>query len=446
MILSYKQHIKNTISLAYPVVIGQLGHVMMGVVDSFMVGKIGAVPLAASAIANGLFFLVFVIGLGVTFAISPLVAISNGAGKENDCSNILRQGLVVNVVIGILLTLLIIFGADLIKYMNQPKDVSEQAIIFLKIVGLSMLPLMVFQTFRQFIEGFSVMYPAMIITIIANLVNGFVNWLLIYGNLGFPRLELAGSGISNLINRIFMAVAIIIYVFNSKKFRDYNLSLRIRFLDFQLIKKILKLGLPSGFQYFFEVGAFSFSAIMIGWLGTKALAAHQIAMSLASITYMAATGISAAGAIRVGNAVGAGNITETRRSGFAALILVISMMALFALIFIVFRNALPTIYISDNEVISVTATLLVIAAFFQIFDGSQAVGLGILRGLTDVKIPTAITFIAYWIIMIPAGYILAFKFQFGIQGIWSGYILGLVASAFLLNIRFNVRSKKKIHL
>lgn len=446
MIISYKQHIKNTASLALPVIIGQLGHVMMGVVDSVMLGKIGAVPLAASAIANGLFFLIFVIGLGITFAISPIVAISSGAKKKHEFCNILQQSLFSNIIIGILLTVVTFFIADLIDYLDQPKEVAIQANLFLKIIGLSMIPLMIFQTFKQFIEGMSIMIPAMVISIFANVVNYIGNWIFVFGNLDFPKLGLVGSGYSTLITRIFMAAVLLFYVMKANRFKEYNLSLFLKRIDFALITKILRLGFPSGAQYFFEIGAFSFSAIMIGWLGTTALASHQIAINLASMTYMAATGISSAAAIRVGNGVGSENIIETRRSGFSALILTVSMMSFFALMFILFNNFFPLLYIKDKSVVSIASSLLIIAAFFQIFDGSQAVGLGMLRGLMDVRIPTIITFIAYWILMIPSGYILGFKMQLGIQGIWFGYILGLAFSAILLNFRFHIISKQKIHL
>ena len=446
MIISYKQHIKNTASLALPVIIGQLGHVMMGVVDSVMLGKIGAVPLAASAIANGLFFLIFVIGLGITFAISPIVAISSGAKKKHEFCNILQQSLFSNIIIGILLTVVTFFIADLIDYLDQPKEVAIQANLFLKIIGLSMIPLMIFQTFKQFIEGMSIMIPAMVISIFANVVNYIGNWIFVFGNLDFPKLGLVGSGYSTLITRIFMAAVLLFYVMKANRFKEYNLSLFLKRIDFALITKILRLGFPSGAQYFFEIGAFSFSAIMIGWLGTTALASHQIAINLASMTYMAATGISSAAAIRVGNGVGSENIIETRRSGFSALILTVSMMSFFALMFILFNNFFPLLYIKDKSVVSIASSLLIIAAFFQIFDGSQAVGLGMLRGLMDVRIPTIITFIAYWILMIPSGYILGFKMQLGIQGIWLGYILGLAFSAILLNFRFHIISKQKIHL
>ncbi len=445
MNISYKEHFKNTATLAYPIVIGQLGHMMMGVVDSLMVGKIGAVPLAASAIANGLFFLVFVIGLGVTFAISPLVAIASSANKLNECGSLVKQGLLVNTLFGFILLLVLLFCADLIFYLNQPKNVAVSAASYLRIIGYSIIPLMIFQTFKQFIEGLSVMMPAMIITILANILNGLGNWIFIYGKLGFPEMGLDGAGLSTLINRIFMAIAISLYVIKSKRYKIFTI-LRFEKISIVKMKKILRLGLPSGFQYFFEVGAFSFGSVMVGWIGTTQLAAHQIAMNLSSITYMAITGISSAAAIRVGNGVGSENIIETRRAGFSALILGAGSMFIFGWIFIILNKFLPTLYIDNSEVISIASSLLIFAAIFQIFDGSQAVGLGILRGLLDVKFPTFITFVAYWIIMIPLGYVFAFILRMGVNGVWLGYVLGLATSAILLNTRFNLRSKKKIRI
>jgi MATE family multidrug resistance protein len=340
--------------------------------------------------------------------------------------------------------LLIFFGADLIQYFDKPLEVQIQAVSYMKILGFSSLPLLLFQTYKQFIEGLSVMRPAMIITLSANIVNAFVNWLLIFGNLGFPAMELDGAGWATFASRVFMALALMTFVMNNKSFKRYDVSFHFKSINKKVIKKILSLGLPSGLQYFFEVGAFSFAVIMVGWLGTNQLAAHQIAISLASISFMVMLGISVAGSIRVGNAVGMKDIEETRRAGFTAQILGAAIMLVSGLIFIIFRNFLPTLYVSDEVVISYASSLLVIAALFQISDGVQAIGIGILRGLTDVKIPTAITFIAYWIVGLPVGYLLGFNFELGVQGVWIGLLLGLTTSAILLTLRFNLRSKQII--
>jgi MATE family multidrug resistance protein len=442
--LTYKKHISRTLTLAIPVIIGQLGLIMMGVVDSLMVGELGADYLAAAALANHIVILILIIGLGVSMAVTPLVAISIGGGKRDEAQNLFKQSLVVNFAFGIIMTILILISSELIPYLNQPPLVTKYASSYTKILAISIIPWMIYQSYKQFIEGLSITHPPMVVTIIANIVNVFVNWLLIFGNFGFPKLELDGAGIATSASRIFMVIVMIIYVNKSKRFQEFDVSLIVRKFNNSVIKKILRLGLPSGFQYFFEVGAFSFAVVMVGWLGAKSLAAHQIAINLASISFMAVTGISAAGGIRVGHAVGMGDINETRRAGFSAVIVSASIMFCAGLIFVTLRNYLPSLYISDQDVISIASSLLVIAALFQLSDGTQAVGIGILRGLTDVKAPTLITFIAYWIIGLPVGYILGFIFELGVQGVWIGLLIGLTVSAIMLTLRFNYKSKHRI--
>lgn len=441
MMMLLKKHIINTIQLAYPVIIGQLGIIMMGVVDSLMVGRLGAAPLAAASLGNSLTFIVLIVGIGVSLAVTPLVAIAVGAKKYEDCGVYFRQSLLVNSVLSVFIAVIVFFASDLIVYFDQPIEVQLQAKSYMKIIGLSSIPLMLFQTYKQFIEGLSVMRPAMIIALLANIVNAAANWVLIFGELGFPALGLDGAGWATFASRAFMTVAIMGFVMNNKFFKQYDVTFHYRSINFPVIKKLLGLGLPSGFQYFFEVGAFSFAVVMVGWLGTNQQAAHQIAINLASISFMAVLGISAAGSIRVGNAVGQKDIDETRRAGFTASLLGASVMFCSGVIFILFRNFLPALYVNDEVVISIASSLLIIAALFQLSDGIQAVGIGILRGLTDVKIPTAITFIAYWVVGLPVGYLLGFTFQLGVQGVWIGLLLGLTTSAILLTLRFNVRSK-----
>ncbi len=438
---TYKQHIFQTLELAYPVIIGQLGFIMMGVVDSLMVGKLGSTFLAAASLGTSLVFIIFIVGIGTSMAVTPLVAISVGARKYEECGIYFRQSLLVNLIIGFLMMLVVYFLADFITIFGQKKEVVPLAISYTKILSFGAVPLMIFQTYKQFIEGLSIMRPAMIIVIAANFINAFVNWILIFGKFGFPELQLDGAGWATFSSRVFMWLALMIFVMNVKYFKQYDVSFHFKNINFPVIKKILSIGLPSGFQYFFEVGAFSFAVIMVGWLGSKQLAAHQIAINLASISFMAALGISAAGSIRVGNAVGRKDIPETRKAGFTAIFLGASMMFFAGVIFIVFRNLLPTFYINEKDVVEIASTLIVIAALFQLSDGTQAVGIGILRGLTDVKIPTAITFIAYWIVGLPVGYLLGFILDYGVQGVWIGLLFGLTTSGILLTLRFNSKSK-----
>ncbi|HQF42166.1 MAG TPA: MATE family efflux transporter [Ignavibacteriaceae bacterium] len=442
----YKDDIISTFKLAYPVMIGQLGIIMMGVVDSIMVGSLGSIQLAAASLGNSLVFLILIIGIGSSAVVTPLIAILLGAKRISECGVYFRQSLFVNIVISIVMIAVIFIGINFLGYLNQPTEVIKYAVIYMGIVGLSALPLMIYQTYKQFIEGFSIMKPAMIIALLANIINAFTNWILIFGKFGFPALGLAGAAWATFASRIFMAVAIIIYVLNNKKFKDFDVRFHFRGLNFKVIKKILQLGVPSGFQHFFEVGAFSIAVIMIGWIGANELAAHQIALNLASITFMIVLGISQASSIRVGYAMGERDVKSIRRAGFTAITLGASIMSLSGLTFVLLNRFLPSLYIDDQNVIEIASRLLIIAALFQLSDGTQAVGIGVLRGLTDIKGPTIITFTAYWIISLPVAYLLAFVFKLGVEGIWIGLLIGLTVAAVFLTIRFNYKSKKIIQL
>ncbi len=437
----YKPHFRSTVNLAIPIVIGQLGHVMMGFVDNAFVGHVSPINLAAASLANGFFFVTMVIGLGITYVISPLVSMAVGAGNKHEGSRIVNNGLHINIVVGILLSILNYFSSALIGLMHQPPEVVALAIPYCRLIGVTAIPMMIFQNYRQFIEGLSVMRPAMYITIAANVLNAFANYVFVFGNFGFPRLELMGSGLATFSARTTMAIVMMSYVLLSSRFKEFQLNPLKEKLSFPLIKKILGLGLGSGFQYFFEVACFTFAAYMVGWLGSYPLASHQIALNMASITYMAVVGISAAGSIRVSREIGAGNRQEARRAGFSAIGLAFMYMVCAAIFLVLFRDLIPSIYVKTEEVKIIAARLLLIAALFQIFDGVQAASLGVLRGITDVRIPTVITFIAYWVIGIPLAYIFCFKLGFGVDGVWVGLLLGLATSAFLLFWRFSRISK-----
>lgn len=441
-----KEEILNTFKLAYPVIIGQLGIIMMGVVDSMMVGQLGPIPLAAASLGNSLIFIILIIGIGSSIVVSPLVAILVGAKRYDECGIYFRQSLFVNILMSFMMIMIILVGVNFIYLLNQPDEIIELTITYMVIVGLSAFPLMIYQTYKQFIEGLSVMKPAMVISLLANIINAFANWILIFGKFGFPELGIAGAAWATFASRVFMALAMMFYFMINSRFKQYDVNFHFRGLDFKVIKKIVSLGLPSGFQYFFEVGAFSFAVIMIGWIGANELAAHQIAINLASISFMAVLGISQAASIRVGNAMGEQSILKIRKAGFTGIFLGASTMFLAGVTFIILNEFLPTLYISDKNVIEIASRLIIIAALFQLSDGTQAVGIGILRGLTDVKGPTIITFVAYWVISLPIAYMLAFNFNLGVDGVWYGLLIGLTASAIMLTARFNYKSKHLIQI
>ena len=438
----YSKNYKATLLLAYPVVLSQLGHIMVGVADTAMVGQIGAIEQAAVALANSFYTIVLVFGLGVSYGVTPLVAAADSSKNYAENASLLKHGLIINTLMGILLFTVLFCCSPLLRMINQDKEVVELAIPFLNVMILSMIPLCIFSAFKQFVEGLSDTRPAMFITVGAGLLNILLNYIMIFGHWGFPAMGLMGACWASFISRVLMALSMFIYVFYHKKFRRYTQSFHLKYVSTSLLKKILSLGIPSGLQWVFEVGAFSLAVIMIGWIGPTAQAAHLVALSMASVTYMMASGLSAAATVRVGNQYGLKSKHGVRIAGFSVFILVTIFMGCMAMSFIVFRNLLPEFFTSNKEVISVASSLLIVAAFFQLSDGIQVVSLGALRGVRDVKIPTVITLIAYWVIGLPASYAFAFKLHLGILGIWYGLFLGLTAAAVLLFLRFNAVSKK----
>jgi multidrug resistance protein, MATE family len=439
---NYLQNYKATFFLAFPVVLSQLGHIMVGVVDTAMVGQIGALPQAAVALSNSLYMLVLVFGLGVSYGITPLVAAADSSKNYSGNAALLKHGILINTILGILLFLLLFLLSPVLNFMNQKQEVVDMAIPFLNVMMLGMIPLCIFSGFKQFTEGLSFTRIAMLITVGSNLLNILLNYVMIFGHWGFPAMGLMGSCWASFISRVAMAVAMFLYVYYNKHFKVYWLGFSFKNYSSDLIKKILAIGIPSGLQWFFEVGAFAFAVIMIGWISPKAQAAHQIALSIAATTYMMASGLSAAASVRVGNQLGLKNREGVRTAGFSAFIMVLLFMSIAAICFILFRNFLPTLFSQENEVIGISASLLVIAAFFQLSDGVQVVGLGALRGIKDVKIPTIITLIAYWVIGLPMSYVFGFKLHLGEQGVWYGLSLGLTIAAILLFLRFNYVSKR----
>ena len=381
-------------------------------------------------------------GIGISFAITPLVAAADGSKNYRKSAKIFKHGLYINLLAGILLFFITFGGSFLLSSLHQPADVVDKTIPYLGIISLSLIPFMVFQTFKQFAEGLSYTKNAMFITVSANLLNVGLNYILIYGKLGFSPMGLYGAGLATFLSRVAMAIAMGIYVFKGKSFHVYIKDFRFRGFSKKLAGRMLKLGLPTGLQYVFEVGAFSSAAIMIGWLGAQQLAAHQIAINLASVSYMMASGISAAATVRVGNQLGRNDIPMLRVAGFTSFLMGIGFMAFTCFCFVIGNSFLPSLYIKDQEVIDIASTLLVIAAFFQISDGVQVVGLGALRGLEDVKVPTIIAVVAYWLIGLPVGYFFGFGLGLGARGIWFGLLTGLTLAAIMLSFRFHLLTKK----
>lgn len=424
--------------------LGQLGHVMVGLVDNLMIGQLGPAPLAAVSLGNSLVFIALSLGIGFSFAITPLIAEADGAQDINKGRSYFHHGVILCTINGILLFLTLLVAKPVLYYLDQPPEVVELAIPYLNIVAFSMIPLMIFQAFKQFADGLSQTKYAMYATLIANVVNVIFNYLLIYGIWFFPRLELEGAAIGTLISRFFMLWFVWEILRRKKKFTEYFKWGKKESLNAEVFKRLLSLGFPTALQMLFEVGIFTATVFLAGLLGTNPQAANQIALNLASMTFMIAVGLGVTATIRVGNQKGLANFKNLRRVALSTFLLVFLIEAVFALGFILLKSWLPTFYIDNAEVIILASQLLVVAALFQLSDGLQVVILGALRGLQDVKIPTVICFIAYWIIGFPVSWYYGKAENLGSMGIWLGLLAGLSASALMLYIRFNYLSKKLI--
>ncbi len=431
----YNRHYWPNIKLATPVVLAQAGQMLVNLADTLMVGQVGTTPLAAASFANSIFINVLYFGVGISFALTPLVGKAFGARQKEKCSFWLQQGLYANLIIGILLTAIAASLYFFIPHMGQEEVVWKEAKPYYILLILSIVPFQIFNGYKQFTEGLSNTKIAMLITIGGNLLNVGLNYLLIYGHMGMPALGLVGAGIGTLISRILMAAAFAIIIRKLSLFKSFRGLSQTGFSP-KAFKTIWKLGLPIGLQFVIEVFAFSIGSIMMGWISAVSLAAHQIVLSLASITYMMSSGLASATTIKVSIFRGKQLFEDIKNTAFASLHIVVGFMTFTGLLFFILRYILPGLFVDDLEVINLAAGLMLIAALFQIFDGIQVVTLGILRGLEDVVAPVVGAGIAYLLISVPTSYVVTFVFNVGPLGIWIGYLVGLASAGCFLLIRF----------
>lgn len=453
MLKTYTKEFNRNLQLAWPIILGLLGHTVVGLVDNIMVGKLGTGPLAAVSLGNSFLFMAMSVILGFSTGITPLVAASDSTNNTKEGKSVLKNGILLVTGLGIILTVIIFLIKPLLYHMKQTEEVVELAIPYLNIVALSLIPLAIFQAFKQFADGLSQTKYSMWATIIANVLNVILNYVLIYGIWIFPEMGIVGAAWGTLISRVVMAIAMYLYIFKKDKFLVYFENLwKEKFLK-TTIKKLNGIGFPSALQMFFEFGIFTAGIWLSGTLGKNPQAANQIALNLSSMTFMFAMGLAVVATIRVGNQFGLKSFKELRRIAFSIFLLILIMDVIFAIFFMIYNEFLPTLYLDVNdvankqdntEVITITAKLMIIAAFFQLFDGMQAVVLGALKGMQDVKIPTVITFVAYWIISFPICYLAGISFGYGSEGIWLGFLVGLGASAVMLLWRFQVVTKREL--
>lgn len=445
----HKKYTREALVLAVPVMLTQLGQVSVQLFDNIIVGNLlGANALAAVSLGNALFFSVFVFGLGISFAIPPLVSQAHSRQKHHRIMSVFQHGLVLNLAVGFLLMLLLLGFIPLLEHLNQPPEIIPDTQDFIMVMAFSILPFMAFQTLREVSEGLGYTIGVTKATIIANVINIILNYVFIKGMFGFPAMGVKGSALATLIARIFMMVFLYAVMLNHETTKRYvrNFTLKLNELRRNMFSKMLKLGLPTALQMFFEITAFAGAAFICGLVSAKDIASHQIALSMASFTFNLCIGFSVASTVMIGRKFGERNFLELRAIGINNLKITFIYMGICGIFFIAARGILPTFFTKkeDVEVIALASKLLVVAALFQLSDGIQVTALGILRGIQDVKIPSYLTFFSYWIIAIPLGYFLCVTLEMGAFGMWIALGLGLTISALLLVLRVLKLTKNNI--
>ncbi len=433
---------RSTLFLAVPMMAGQLSQMLMGVADGAMVGRIGVVPLAASAFANGLLGVPFLFGLGLLQSISVRASQAHGAGERRETGEVLRHGLAIMGLVGIALVAIVAGVSGLLGHFGQTPEVVAEARTFFLLSGASILPMLLAMSFKQFSEALDHPWPPMLILFGSVGLNVLLNWILIYGNLGAPALGLTGAGIATLLSRIAALVAVVAYVFRASRFSDALPVAWRHPLEWGRVLSLLRVGVPASAQLLLEVTAFTVATIIIGWLGAQPLAAHQIALTCAATSFMFPLGIAMATTIRIGQALGANEPQRVRAIGFTSFALGLLIMGATGLVFAFGNETLARAFVDDSTVAALAAKLLMIAAFFQLFDGLQVVGAGALRGLNDATVPMVACFVGYWLVFIPFAYLAAFRFGFGTAGIWCGLAAALGIVGVSLFTRFAVKSAR----
>ena len=437
----WTREIAPTLKLALPIMAGMVSHMLMGLADTVMVGRVGVAPLAAASFVNILLHPPLTFGLGLLSAVAVLTSQAFGAKNPAQGGEALRSGLIASVVFGLLLAIAAHLLLPYLDRFGQKPDVVAQSGAYFLICGWSIIPALMAHAAKQFSEALNHAWAPNFILLAGVLLNVLLNWIFIFGNWGAPALGLEGAGWATLLARIVTAVAMIIYLFRNSALRSFLPARWLSAVHWSRLKQMLTLGGPVGIQHLLEVSAFAFAALMMGWISAEALAAHQIAITCAATTFMFMVGLGMAVCIRVGHAYGAGKFRRTRRIGFVGLAVAAAGMSLFGLMFMAIRFPLAESFISDREVVRLAAQFLIVAALFQVADGVQVTAMSALRGLSDVKIPAMVAILAYWVISIPLAYLFAFKFNYGPIGIWMALALGLAIAAMILSWRFHHRTR-----
>jgi len=429
--------------LALPVAAVQLGIMAMGVTDTIMVGHLSPAALAAVALGNLYFFIAGIFGQGTLMALDPVIAQAVGARDEEAISRALQRGLVVALALTVFTCATFVPVEWVFRLLRQPPEVIPDAASYVRIAIPGVFPFYAFIVFRQSLQAMHRVAPVLWTVLLANLLNAGLNWVFIYGNLGSPALGVAGSSIATSVSRWAMALAVL--SISGRQVWHHLTPWRPETLAIEPLRRMLRLGLPIGVQYLLEYGAFAAAALLMGVLGTTQMAAHQIAINLASFTFMVPLGVSTATAVLVGHAIGAGDEDQARRSAVAGIFIGASFMCASALAFHFFPTVLARSYTGNADVIFLAAMLIPIAGVFQVFDGIQAVAAGVLRGIGDTHAPAIINVVGFWLIGLPVSWVLAFRLGGGAIGLWWGIVVGLAAVALILLGRVRVRLGRTMH-
>lgn len=450
---SYTKEFSYNFKLAYPIILGMLGHTLIGIVDNIMVGKLGSTELAAVSLGNSFIFIAMSLGIGFSTAITPLIAEADAEKDEKKIRSTFHHGLLLCTVLGVALFVLIVLVKPIMLLMHQPKEVVEMAYPYIDWVAFSLIPVIIYQGYKQFADGLSRTKYSMYAIFMANVVHIFFNYVLIYGVWVFPKLGILGAALGTVISRIMMVVFMHYMLKYDKSIKLYFKNFSFREIKKSVLKKIINLGTPSAMQMLFEVSLFTGAIWLSGSIGKTSQAANQIALTLATMTFMFAMGLSVTAMIRISNQKGLKDYVNLVVVAKSIYLLAVIIEIVFAILFIVFHNYLPPLFLNientqqavDNiEVIQIASKLLLVAAVFQISDGLQVVVLGALRGLQDVKYPMYITFIAYWLVGFPISVYLGLYTELKATGIWIGLLSGLTVAAILLYLRFEILTKKLI--
>ena len=427
---------RQLVTIAVPVVLVQVGLMFMGVVDTLMVGHVSAEALAAVSLGNLYFYNAVVVGMGTLMALDPLVSQAVGARDDTGVTRAIQRGLLLSVFLSIP-TMLVMLPADPVLHLfRQPPTIIPDAGAYTRIGATSILPFLVFVVLRQSLQAVGSLSAIVWTIVIANLLNVVLNWALIFGRLGAPSMGVRGAAIATVISRWAMAVMLLALAW--RELRPHLTRLDRASLGASALWRTLTLGLPIGIQQFLEVSSFAAVGLLMGTFGVQQVASHQIALNMAALTFMVPLGVSAAAAVRVGNAIGAGDAPRSRRAAKLSYAVGTGFMCATAVMFLVFPEELASLYTNDVGIIAIAGLLIPIAGAFQVFDGLQAVGAGVLRGLGDTRVPLVAMLAGYWLIGIPVSVVLGFFTELGPVGLWWGFVAGLAAVAAFLLVRVRV--------